>query len=99
MGLIAVFTTFFFVVVFFNAGFFAVAPFEEVDLAFVATVFLEPTVFLPDVSFGEAFFFFIAALVFLAFFVAADLETTAFFIFVEGFLEEGVEARRLTDFF
>ncbi|WNM61252.1 hypothetical protein [Candidatus Nitrospira neomarina] len=93
VGFEAAFTTFFFVVLFFNTAFLADAPFEEVGLAFVATVFLELTVFLPDVSFGEAFFFFIAALVFLAFFVAA------FFIFVEGFLEGGVEATRRTDFF
>ncbi|WP_443147702.1 hypothetical protein [Nitrospira sp.] len=86
-------------VVFFNAGFLADTPFEEVGLAFVATVFFEPTVFLPDVSFGAAFFFLIAALVFPAFFVAADLDATVFFIFIEGFLEGGVEATRRTDFF
>ncbi|MCA9500147.1 MAG: hypothetical protein KC588_13215, partial [Nitrospira sp.] len=71
------------VVVFFNAGFLADTPFEEVGLAFAATAFLEPTVFLPDDSFGAAFFFPIAALVFPAFFVAADLDATAFFIFAE----------------
>ncbi|MCB9776877.1 MAG: hypothetical protein H6750_21445, partial [Nitrospiraceae bacterium] len=95
----AVFTTFFFVVVFFNAGFLADTPFEEVGLAFVATVFLEPTVFLPDVSFWAAFCFPNAVLAFTCFFVAADLKVTVFFLVTDGFLEEGVEARRLTDFF
>ncbi|GJL61087.1 MAG: hypothetical protein NPIRA03_39440 [Nitrospirales bacterium] len=86
-------------VVFFNADFLADTPFEEVGLAFDAPVFLEPTVFLPDVSLGAAFFFPLAALVVPAFFVAADVDVTVFFIFAEGFLEAGDEAIRRTDFF
>ncbi|WNM59098.1 hypothetical protein [Candidatus Nitrospira allomarina] len=72
VGLVTAFTTFFFVVVFFNAGFVADPPFEEVGLAFVVTAFLEPTVFLPDVRFEAAFFFPNAVLAFTCFFVAAD---------------------------
>ena len=108
-GLETAFTAFFFVgelvFVIFPTGFLGVPVFfaetliEEAGLAFVGSNFLATTGFFVEGPLGEVFFFPNAVPVFPGFFVAADLEATVFFMGTDGFLEEGFEVPRRTDFF